>query len=163
VIEEQARVVQADGHGIWVETQRRSACGQCSANKGCGTAVIGKVVGNRRNRVQVLDPQGVGTAVGEEVVIGIQEQALVRGSMAVYLLPLLSLFLFGLLGQTLAGQLGVANAEGLTILCSILGLAVGFAWVRFFSKAVTGDSRYQPVLLRRATPTVSIFVPQVSE
>lgn len=149
MIEERARVVQADDAGIWVETQRQSACGQCSANKGCGTAVIGKVVGNKRNRVRVLDADGAGIRIGDEVVIGIQEQALVRGSLAIYLVPLLSLFFFGLLGQALAPQFGVANADVLSIAFGAVGLGAGFVWVKFFTRSVMRDPRYQPVLLRR--------------
>ena len=163
MIEERAHVVQVDDSGIWVETQRQSACGQCSANKGCGTAVIGKVVGNKRNRVRVIDPGGAAIRVGDEVVIGIEEQALVRGSLAIYLVPLLSLFFFGLLGQTLAPQLAIANAEALSIAFGVVGLGAGFAWARLFSRSVMRDPRYQPVFLRRVTPTVSIFTPQLSE
>lgn len=160
MIEEHARVVQVDNSGIWVETQRKSACGQCAANKGCGTAVISKVVGNKRSRVRVLDAAGTDVGVGDEVLIGIQEQALVRGSLAIYLVPLLALFFFSLLGQTLAPQLAVANADVLSIVFGVAGLGVGLIWVRFFSRSVMRDPRYQPVLLRRVTPTVSIFTPQ---
>jgi sigma-E factor negative regulatory protein RseC len=163
MIEERARVVQADDSGIWVETQRQSACGQCSANKGCGTAVIGKVVGNKRSRVRVLDTGVTGVRVGDDVLIGIQEQALVRGSLAIYLAPLLSMFLFGLLGQSLAPQLGVANADVLSIVFAAAGLGAGFLWVKFFSRSVTHDPRYQAVLLRRVPAAISIVTSQLPE
>jgi len=156
MIEERARVVQVDDSGIWVETQRQSACGQCNANKGCGTAVIAKVVGNKRSRVRVLDSGAAGVRVGDEVLIGIQEQALVRGSLAIYLAPLVSLFLFGLLGEMLGLQLGFENTELLSIVFGVAGLGAGFIWVRFFSRLVTRDPRYQPVLLRRAASTFTV-------
>jgi len=157
MIEETAYVVAADPDGVWVETQRQSACGQCAVRKGCGSAVLSKVLGRKRSRVQVANPNQARVRVGDEVVIGIDESALVRGSMAVYLLPLLSLFLFGVLGQTLARQLMLDNSEGLSIIFSLLGLLLGFAWARRYAR---GDQRYQPVILvirqpANATPTVS--------
>ncbi len=156
MIEETAHVVVAGAAGVWVETQRQSACGHCSARKGCGTAVLGKVLGQKRSRVQVANPDDTPLRVGDEVIIGIDESALVRGSMAIYLVPLLSFFLFGLLGQVVAQQLFLdriegMESEGLSILFSLAGLFAGFVWARRY---VHGDRRYQPVILSNAPPAV---------
>jgi len=147
-------VVAAGPDGVWVETQRQSACGQCAARKGCGTAVLGKVMGQKRNRVRVANPDHTPVRVGDEVVIGIDESALVRGSLAIYLVPLLSFFLFGVLGETLARQLAMASGEGLSMLFGAAGLFLGFAWARHYAR---GDRRYQPVILSNATPVVSFY------
>lgn len=152
MIEEHAQVVALDEADVWVETQRRSACGQCAANKGCGTAALSKVLGNKRSQVRALNPAATKVAVGDEVVIGIEEQALVRGSLALYTVPLLALFVFGLLGQILSVQLLMQNQDVLPIVFGLLGLALGFVWVRRFTHAIADDKRYQPVLLRRVTP-----------
>ncbi len=154
MIEETAYVVAVDSQGVWVETQRQSACGQCAARKGCGTAVLGKALGKKRNRVLVANPNQAPVQVGDQVLIGIDESALVRGSMAVYLVPLLSFFLFGVLGQTLASRLMPGSGEGLSILFSLLGLLLGFLWARRYAR---GDQRYQPVILANATPAVSFY------
>ena len=67
MIEEQARVVALEEQGVWVETQRRSACGNCSVNNSCGTALLGKVLGVKRNKVFTLNPESKSVAVGDEV------------------------------------------------------------------------------------------------
>ena len=149
MIEEHAQVVAFEGDDIWVETQRKSVCGQCSANKGCGTATLAKVLGNKRSRVRVLNPQEKKVSIGDEIVVGIEEQALVHGSLAIYMAPLLSLFLFGLLGDVLATQMNILQPDILVIVFSLSGLGLGFAWVKRFSGVVSNDSRYQPVLLHR--------------
>lgn len=154
MIEEQALVVALDDAGVWVETQRRSACGQCAVNKGCGTAILGKVLGVKRSRVLTLNPQATKVSVGDEVVIGISEQALTRGSLAVYTLPLLALFIFALLGETLATQMSVGNKDMFTAGFGILGLALGFLWLRRFSRVVSDDPNYQPVLLHRVSSVI---------
>jgi len=150
MIEEHAQVVALDqNNDVWVETQRRSACGQCAANKGCGTATLAKVLGNKRSKVRALNPQATLVAVGDEVIIGINEQALVRGSLAVYTVPLLALFVFGFLGQALSVQLLMTNQDILPIVFGLLGLLLGFVWVRRFTRAIKDNDQYQPVLLRR--------------
>jgi sigma-E factor negative regulatory protein RseC len=153
MIEEHAQVIALDqNNDVWVETQRRSACGQCAANKGCGTATLAKVLGNKRSRVRALNPQATSVVVGDEVIIGINEQALVRGSLAVYMVPLLALFVFGLLGQVLSTQLLMTNPDILPIVLGLSGLLLGFVWVRRFTREIADDERYQPVLLRRILP-----------
>jgi len=154
MIEETAYVVAVGPQGVWVETQRQSACGQCAARKGCGTAALSKVLGQKRSRVQVANPDQAPVRVGDEVVIGIDESALVRGSVVIYLVPLLSFFLFGVLGQTLARQLMLGSGEGLSIVFGLLGLLLGFAWARRYAR---GDRRYQPVILANATPVISFY------
>jgi sigma-E factor negative regulatory protein RseC len=83
---------------------------------------------------------------GDEVMIGIEENALVKGSLAVYMVPLL-LMLCG----ALAGEL-IMHREGLAIVFSMLGLLGGLAWLRAFTRDIRTDSRFQPVVLRRLTP-----------
>ena len=156
MIEERARVIALDQHGVWVETQRRSACGQCSVNNSCGTALLGKVLGVKRNKVLTLNPESKPVSVGDEVVIGISEQALTRGSLAIYMLPLLALFVFAWLGEILAAQLSIGNADLLTIVFGVTGLAAGFLWVKRFSRVVSADPNYQPVLLRRVAASIPV-------
>lgn len=145
MIEERARVVAVEDGHVWVETQRRSTCDACSASKGCGTAVIGKAVGRRRSRVRAVNRAGA--RVGDEVTIALAEDAFLRGSAAMYLMPLLLMFALAWLGQQLAPMLqtGPDVAAGWL---GLLGLAAGFGWVARFARAVRQDSRYQPVILR---------------
>lgn len=160
MIEESARVVALDGDFAWVETERKSACGTCAANKGCGTAALAKVMGNRRTRVRALNQLGV--AVGDEVLIGLEERALVRGSLAVYAVPLLALLAAALFGQYMAGRLGLADVEASTILAGLAGLAGGLVWLRGFGHRIQHDRRYQPVILRRAGAPPGTWVKRFS-
>jgi sigma-E factor negative regulatory protein RseC len=40
MIEETARDVALEDDFAWVETQRKSTCGACVVNKGCGAATL---------------------------------------------------------------------------------------------------------------------------
>jgi sigma-E factor negative regulatory protein RseC len=85
------------------------------------------------------------------VVIGLEEHAIVQGSLAMYAAPLAFILAAALLGEGLSTQLGMTATEGLTILFGLGGLA----WLRHYAKKIAKDPRYQPVILRRATASVS--------
>ena len=145
MIEESARVVRIEGDQAWVETQRQSACGQCSVNKGCGTSVLGKVLGQKRTFVRAANP--IGAQLGEEVVVGLGEDAFVRGSLAVYAVPLFALLFGAILGQWLGTQFGVGDPAAIG--GGLAGLGLGFGWLRLFARRVSRNPHYQPVILRR--------------
>lgn len=148
MLEEQGRVVAVEAGFAWIETLRKSACGSCSVNTGCGTGVLSKVVGQRANRVRAINRANAG--VGDMVVLGLHDEALVRGSLAVYTVPLIAMLLAALLGDLLVGEVRGAASEGMTAIFGLGGLALGFLWVRNFSRRIAEDPRYQPVVLRRA-------------
>jgi sigma-E factor negative regulatory protein RseC len=141
MIEERALVIDAGDGYAWVETQRQSSCGNCSVNKGCGTAALAKVMGHRRTRLRVLS--NFSLQAGDEVIIGIEERALVQGSLAVYIGPLASMLVGAGFGQLAVGS------ETASVLLGIGGLLGGFVWLRHFGRDIRNDSRFQPVVLHR--------------
>lgn len=142
MIEEQGQVVACEADAVWVETIRRSTCGSCSARAGCGQALLQKIgPGRRRGRIRVLCSEPL--RVGEQVLIGVPEQAVLRGSLLVYLLPLLGLFAAALLGEA-AGL-----AEPWLILLAAGGLAGGMWLARLLAQRSSGTEVLQPRVLRR--------------
>lgn len=146
MVEEQAIVVSIDQSGVWVETQRQSACGSCAAKKGCGSAALEKMFGNKRNIVRVIGELPV--KIGDHVVVGLEEDALVKGSMLVYALPILLIILFGYLGETILSGLLSMNSELASILGAGTGLLISFIWLNRFGLGISKNTRYQPVILR---------------
>jgi sigma-E factor negative regulatory protein RseC len=154
MIEERVTVTASDGEFAQVSTQRVSTCGACGARGACGTSALAKVLGSRRTSVRVLNP--IGARPGDEVIIGLQESALTRASFAFYMVPLLSLILFAILGKWLAGALQFGPTESGAILGGLFGLAAGMVWLRGYAGRISQDHRHQAVILRR-TNAVSII------
>lgn len=151
MVTEAARVAAVDDDGYaWVETQRKAVCNSCSVQKGCGTGVLSKLLSNRRTRVRVLNT--LGAAVGDDVVIGIEDGLLVRASVAVYFMPLVWMLLGAIAGGMLADSLQWTHAEGASTLGGMLGLAAGFWWLRRYARIAAQDESRQPSLLRFAEP-----------
>ncbi|MBB5321504.1 SoxR reducing system RseC family protein [Marinobacter oulmenensis] len=138
MITETGKVVGIKGDQAWVQTIRTSACQSCSARSGCGQRALASVSGGRANQILVDNP--VGARVGDEVEIGIDEQSLLRASLAVYGVPMALMIAatvwgYQVWGSDLAAMLGALG-----------GLAGGFLAVRRWqSRAGAG---YQPRLLR---------------
>lgn len=145
MIEEVARVIRSEDGFAWVETQRRSSCSSCASKQGCGTGALSKVLGARVQQMKVRNP--VDAKSGDEVILGIEEQALIKSSLAVYLMPLVLMLSAGLLGQWLAPQ-WLLDADTLGMVFALLGLAAGFIWLRLFNRRASGDPRFMAEILR---------------
>ncbi len=146
MIEEHGVLEQVEGDVAWVRTERQSTCGSCAAKAGCGQGLLGKWLNRRGPRVRVLN--SLQLSPGERVVIGVSESALLTGSLVVYLVPLLAMFVAGGLADQVAG--GASMGDGLSIVAALIGLALSLFWVRWFGRRVQRDPRFQPVMLRRA-------------
>ncbi|MBY5963163.1 SoxR reducing system RseC family protein [Marinobacter nauticus] len=142
MITETGKVVALAGDQVWVQTIRTSACQSCSARSGCGQRALAAVSGGRAN--QVLVDNSVGARVGDEVVIGLDEQSLLNASLIIYGLPLVLMVLASVMAHTWAAGSDLGAIAG-----AVAGLGVGF-WLVQRWQAGAGD-RYQPRLLRIKT------------
>ncbi len=139
MITETGKVIALKGEHAWVQTIRTSACQSCAARSGCGQRALASVTGGRAN--QVLVRNHIQARVGDEVVIGIEESALLGASLLVYALPLATMVL-----GSLAGNLAGPGSDGWAIAGGAAGLAAGFGVAWFCQRK--GRRRYEPRLLR---------------
>lgn len=145
MLEEVGRIIAVDGETAWVETERKSTCHSCSANKGCGSGVLSRFMGRTLGQYPVINR--IGAKVGDEVVLGIDENAIIRGSLAAYGIPLASL----LAGAFIAdAAFAAAGSDAAAALGGVSGLLAGLAWLRRHTRKIRLDARYQPVVLRRS-------------
>lgn len=142
MIEESAEVVRSQGDLLWVSVSRRSACASCSAAKGCGQKRILDWLPSQQIEVQVANPDCLVLRPGQRVILGLEEGALVRASVLLYLLPLLGLILFTLVTNFL--QL----SELFQILAAMLGLTLGFVATRLIALRELALGAYEPILIR---------------
>lgn len=147
MIEENATVVRIDGKDTWVETQRKTACGQCSVSKGCGTSVLAKVVGKKAATMRVINE--INAEVGDDVIIGLDEAALVKGALITYLFPLLMMIMAALFGQFVSANLGMEDSEVLVMLFAAGGFALGMFMLKRYSRYIQYKKQYQPVILQK--------------
>ncbi|HLA30154.1 MAG TPA: SoxR reducing system RseC family protein [Pseudomonas sp.] len=141
MIEERGRVVAVEPGAVWVETLRKSTCSSCSVKAGCGQGLL-EQLGSSGRRGYVRALSSLQLQVGDAVVIGVREDLLVRGSLLLYLVPLLGLFAAAVLAEHLH------LSEPMVILSGLAGLFAACLLVRWRSQQTADDPALQPVVLR---------------
>ncbi len=142
MIEETATVVAATPNFIWVEARARSACSSCGTQDSCATSSVSKLFGMRRQQLRL--PNQFASSVGEQVIIGVEDQVMVTASLAAYILPVVLML----------GAAIIADVQGMSDMqqagIALLGLLLGL----FGAGVLTSNRRmnryFQPQLLRRA-------------
>lgn len=143
MVEEQAIVVGLKDELAMLEVVRRKPCGLCGQTRGCGASMWGKLFRHRPHIFKALNR--IDAKVGDFVIVGVEEQALIRSALLVYGVPLLAL-----LAGAIIASLGWGGPQRdiSAVIGAVLGLAVGLLWVKGHTAGHTLDSRYQPVILR---------------
>ena len=140
MIEERAVVVALDGGHAWLEAAGGGGCGRCAAAPGCGSRSLAALLGRRPLRVRVANT--LGATVGDDVLLGLAEGALLGAAFRAYAVPLAGM----LAGAAAAHLLGGADlAAGLG---AASGLVAGIAWVARRNRAGRSDPRFEPVMIR---------------
>ena len=145
MIEEHARVVAVQGDTALLQTQRQSSCGSCEVKSGCGTSVLAGIFGQKMTQLKVQNT--LNARPGDEVVLGMEEHALVTGSLLVYGVPLLMLLLGALMGEAMASQLGM-DADLLPVVGGATGFVLAFLLVRGVLRRTAVGLQMNPVMLR---------------
>ncbi|MBI5162653.1 MAG: SoxR reducing system RseC family protein [Magnetospirillum sp.] len=142
-VEGVARVVATEGDVAWLEPEQTTSCGGCAAAGACGAKGIGTIASRLAARRFSL-PNDDGLEVGERVVVGIDEQSLVRGSLTAYAIPLLTMLGAGIVADQMVGD------DGAVLVAAIAGLAVGLLVARFVAARLLARGDLAPRFLRRA-------------
>ncbi len=158
MIEIQARVIAIDHGAVLVEPMTDpSSCSSCASSNesqstGCGADKIGQIFTLRSKQYRVIDH--LGSKIGDEVIIGIADGAVLRGSAAVYAIPLLLIFIGALLAAYIAP---LQHQDFASIIGAATGFFLGTLWLFRFSRKAGNDPQYQPVVLRSVRSGVFVL------
>jgi sigma-E factor negative regulatory protein RseC len=151
MIEEQAQVIEVKGDQLVLQAQTQSACGSCSAKNGCGTSLLSKVIGRKFTRFQV--DNNVNAMVGDTVVVGIPEEALLKGSLAMYILPIIGMLVFALLSDVILSDdiltISAQSRDLMIAVSAIIGLVLGSFMSKWYFQRKSSTQFFSPVILRK--------------
>ncbi len=149
MVEQEVRVVAIEKNRLLVEAERQSSCQSCAVKSGCGTSVLAKWFDRKHLRFYVdkpVDSVAVEFAVGDRVLVGLQESALTTGALMVYLLPLLAMIVAALLADS--WLVSSFYWRDLIIAASAFaGLVLALFIGRFYLHLGRSQQRFNPVLL----------------
>jgi sigma-E factor negative regulatory protein RseC len=115
-----------------LEIERKTACGLCGQTRGCGNSIWGKLFAHQSTAFKAQNR--------------INEKALLKSALLLYILPLATL----LIGAILATKL-FADTNGNAMLGALVGLVLGLVWVKGHTMSSSYFKLQQPVVLRLAT------------
>lgn len=137
MIEARTRVTEVHGSQVIVEALRASGCGACGAQRVCGVSTLGKLL---RSSAPQWKVENTRTArVGDEVILGIEDEAVLGAALLAYAPPLAGLLLGAVLGAA------AGSGEPTVLLGAAFGLFVGFGGSRILASKVA--ARYAPRML----------------
>ncbi|CAH0990419.1 Protein RseC [Sinobacterium norvegicum] len=137
---EEARVVAKEDGLLWLVTQRQTSCGTCAAKKGCSQKVLAELGAKDAHYIKVDQHPEMQANVGDIVEIMVPGEAIVKGSLQIYSLPLLTMIVGAAIGDGYAG-------DGGAIAAAIIGFCAGL-WVS--KKLINQDAncrRLQPEIV----------------
>lgn len=135
---ESAQVVAVEAGGAWLETSTKRGCANCRDGRGCGVSVFQRLFRLPRHRVYL--PTDEALSVGDHVVVGLSQRALLVASLWLYLAPLLGLLAGALIADAAIG------VEWLTVLAGLAGLVATLMLVRARQRQQARSGRFFPVL-----------------
>lgn len=140
-----ARVVHVDGAVAWLEPEQTTSCGGCASASVCGSPGIGSVANRLEARRFPLDnPDSL--VVGDRVVIGVADRALIKAALTAYAVPLAAAFAAGGLAQVSVGS------DLVTLAAMAAGLCAGLLASRTVAHRLAAQGDLAPRFLRRAEP-----------
>ena len=126
-----------------LEIERKTACGLCGKTRGCGNSIWGKLFAHQSTAFKAQNR--INAKVGDSVVVGINERALLKSALLVYIVPLVTMMIAAILTSEFLHN----NAA--IMLGGLIGLVFGFVWVKGHTTASRYFLEQQPVILRLAT------------
>ena len=133
-----------------LEIERKTACGLCGQTRGCGNSIWGKLFAHQSAAFKALNR--INAKVGDSVIVGINEKALLKSAILLYLLPLATMLIGAILiRQFIATELGA-------MLGAAAGLMLGLFWVKGHTMSNSYFKLQQPVILRLATDDLAVDV-----
>lgn len=144
MLEELAQVVEVNAGSVVVSSSRASACQSCQAQSNCGQRSLAELFGKKSILVTISNPDQLALEVGQTVVLGLNEQALLKSSLVMYITPI-----FFLMVTTLLAHL-MSVSEGGVILSGLFGLLIGLIASRKLSEKLLSNPDYTPKLLKIA-------------
>ncbi|MGY0645532.1 MAG: SoxR reducing system RseC family protein, partial [Paraglaciecola chathamensis] len=127
MIEEIGTVIEVQkrqsGQFIRIATEVKSTCGSCHAKDNCGTGVIARALANKRDALWMACDEKV--EVGQDVKLGIAESMLLRASLLVYMLPLITMLIVATVTTLLLSSYAI-EGEGWVILFTAVSSDIAF-------------------------------------
>ena len=135
MIEEKAIIVSADSHSagaqsVQLQIVRDKPCGLCGKTQGCGISLFGQFAGHQNSTFSAHN--GINAQIGDIVIVGVEDKALLTSALFLYGLPLFGLMFGAMAGTQLSSLL--SHTSKLSDLYAAIGAVIGLVLMIVFAK-----------------------------
>ena len=125
-------VVDVSLKKISVESYRDKPCGLCGQTQGCGNSLWGKLLNHKKNKIQINTEESF--KKGDIVEMHYDEKKILKISLIIYFIPLISVLIFLALAQYLYG-----NNVSISIFGLIFGFLMGLTLSRLIVRSMNAE------------------------
>ena len=147
MIEKPGVVIKIEGQFAIVQVIPANTCQHCVNHHECGTVNLTSMFKPNYGIVKAVNQ--LAAQVGDQVIIGLEANSLLRTSLIFYLLPLLGLFIGAISYEWVVVIMQWPELEILTISASLLGLGLGLLQAQQIHARISQNIRYYPVILKK--------------
>ena len=144
MIKETATVAAINHQDITVVSELKSACSGCQQVEQCGSGQVANAFPTKKLSLTLKSELSLN--IGDKVVLGLNESALLSSAWQVYFLPLLGLILAAWLGQWLVITALIPELIAITI--AGLGAVLGFYLAKYLQ--AKKQAEIEPKILYKA-------------
>lgn len=150
MIEQSAKVLHTLEDEVVIEVRRQTACGSCSAKAGCGKSLLDNVFKIKPLLLSI--PNTIGARENDDVIVGLNESAILQASFYLYFFPLIIMIFFAVAASYLFSS---QFSEIFSIVAAIIGLFVGSRMSRIIlnNKEKNKSEFFKPTLIK-ITPKI---------
>ena len=142
MIKEKAVVISSNAQYAWVSPLRTNGCSGCPSAATCSSSFLTGMLKQKSQRTVKIDNLDAASA-GDHVIVGIHSVNLIFSSMLAYLLPILCLILFSLIGQFFFSEFA-------SIVLGLLGLGFGFYAANGATANMNVCGKLEPIMLGKS-------------
>ena len=145
MIEQTAKVLRIENDVVVIEVKRQTACGSCSAKAGCGKSLLDNVFKVKPLLLSI--PNTIEAKENDDVIVGLNESAIVQASFYLYFFPLFIMIVSAMLSSFVFSE---QYSEILSIIAAAFGLFLGGYLSRIIldKKGRDSDNFFKPMLIR---------------
>ncbi|MEY3219990.1 MAG: hypothetical protein RIT27_1347 [Pseudomonadota bacterium] len=117
MFEQRVKVLKIENNIMWIDTTSQSACGSCQQRKRCSATTFENAFTNQKKPLPLVN--SIKAQTGDWIIVGINETDLLRSTALLYLLPIISMILFSVIGNL------IELNEISIVLSALIGLGIG--------------------------------------
>jgi sigma-E factor negative regulatory protein RseC len=150
MIEKPGVVIKTEAQFAIVQVLTTNGCQHCVNHHECGTTNLISMFKPKYGTVKAVNQ--LAAQVGDQVIIGLAANSLLRTAMIFYLLPLFGLFIGAISYEWVVVMMQWPKLEILTISASLLGLGLGLLQAQRIHARISKNIDYYPVILKKFVP-----------